>query len=187
MAAEPRSISRDELKARWAYGELLSPHKAEAYVAAGLVGLAAMARMKMRFELLEAEDRYRLSDALATVRGPGLAAAVDTHARFRLESWSKARLAQCFVVSQFDLPRRARQLPYYDFLLATEVPQIRALMGPDDPRILAEGAPSATGMATEHPVAVYPFPTVLVDGYQRSIRFFRTAGPHDLLQVWVGA
>lgn len=186
MTDATRLLPRDEVKARWAYGELLSPGKAAAYVDAGLADLATLARAGLRFEQLEGTDRQRLGDAIAQVRGPGLAAAMDTHATFRLENWSAARLAQCFVVSQFDLPHRARQLPYYDFLLAAEVPAIRGLMAPDDPRVRADAGPAAPFAGSEAAVCVYPFPGVLVDGYLRGVLFFRHASPEATFPIWVG-
>lgn len=182
-----RFLPRDEIKARWAYGELLSPSKQAAYMEAGLADLATLARARMGFDELAPGDRQRLADAIAQVRGPGLAAAVDEHDGFRLEHWTAARLAQCFVVSQFDLPHRERHVPFYDFLLATEVPALSRLMAPDEPRVLAGMAPNLQLDGLEAAVAVYPFPNVLVDGYLRSILFFRHGTPDARFPIWVGA
>lgn len=176
-----------EIKARWAYSELRSPRAGSHYPDALIRDLRAQALSGAPFSQVAPSHWEKLAEAIATARGASYLLAVDRHKHFRLEPWSKGRLCQSFVVAQFNPPDRKLFLAYYDFLIAP--PGLTDDGRPDelDPRAeLRRLPPGGLGPLREAAVAVEDFPSLLIDGYLRSLVFMRDAPATAKLPVWVG-
>jgi hypothetical protein len=175
-----RIVSAENVRARWAYSELLSDRP---YDDPSLQELKKKALERVPFEDLSAEERGLLAQAWYPVRGvPTFIHGFAGITTFQLADWSKEQLATSYAIPYFAHEIGAYETPV-TFKQWIEAEPIRPVE-PGHARYAASGsAPSTQG----EPLIVgrlSRLPTLL-DGYHRAVRFWKRGEPNATLAVYV--
>jgi hypothetical protein len=176
-------VSPDNVRARWAYSELLSIGHGHLYQGQGVPELKEKARRRVPFDELGKAEHYLLVDQFDRVRGPYLNRYLIGIATFKPVRWTRDNLAAVYVIPYF-----ARDVSSLEYLKVTfkqwiEAEPVRPLHQ-DHARYAAYGAAPST---QDDPLTVgqYSHLPALLDGYHRAVRFWRTSVPAATLAVYV--
>lgn len=182
-----RIASNLEIKARWAYSEILSSRFGNIYRdQAHLADVVGLALDRVPFEDLHVIHYQVLAEAVSFSRG-GYMQLLDQHRSFLLNTWGKEQLAEAYVDKFFYTPYRDLPLRFRDFLLWPRNTGPGGTHNPNDPRVVADGLPAGTPPLTDAaPIAVGPAGDFIVEGCLRCILFMRDAPASATLPVWVG-
>jgi hypothetical protein len=172
-------VSAEEVRARWAYSELLSDRP---YDDPSVQELKKKALERVPFEDLNAEEYGVLAQAWYRVRGvPTFIHGFAGITSFQLADWSREQLAASYVIPYF--AHEVGDQEPITFEQWIEAEPIRSLE-PGHARYAASGAPRS---AQGEPLLVgrlAGLPTLL-DGYHRAVRFWKRAAPTATLLVYV--
>ena len=172
-------VSAEEVRARWAYSELLSDRP---YDDPSVQELKKKALERVPFEDLNAEEHGVLAQAWYRVRGvPTFIHGFAGITSFQLADWSREQLAASYVIPYF--AHEVGDQEPITFEQWIEAEPIRSLE-PGHARYAASGAPRS---AQGEPLLVgrlAGLPTLL-DGYHRAVRFWKRAAPTATLLVYV--
>jgi hypothetical protein len=177
-------VTPDYIRARWAYSELLSPSFGHFYVGPGVAGLKEKARQGGPFGTLTVDEGNLLALQFNRVRGGYFNPFFTGVTTFKLVQWTKDRLGAVAVIPYF-LPELGHTLgmTFKDWIEATPTER----PAKDHPRCAADDAGSH--FTSNDPVTAGRWPgfslPVLLDGYHRAVRFWKTDDPADTLAVYV--
>lgn len=182
-----RIASNLEIKARWAYSEIVSSRIGKMYQDhAPLADVVRLALDEVAFENLPAFHHQVLADA-ASVSHAGSMPLLDQHRSFLLSAWSKAQLAEAFVDRFFNTPRCDAPLRFRDYMIWPRNTGPGGTYNPTDPRVAADRVPRGTPPITDAaPIAVGAGGNFIVEGHLRCTLFMRDAPAPETLPVWVG-
>ena len=176
-------VTPDHVRARWAYSELLSWGHGHLYQGPGVQELKKKLALKVPFDELGTAERYLLIDQFDRVRGKHFNRYIIGIPNFRHVVWTRDDLAAVYVIPYF-----VRDVSSIEHLKVTfqewiEADPVRPLHQ-DHARFAAYRAVPATD---NDPMTVgqYSGLPVLLDGYHRSVRFWRTSTPAATLAVYV--
>ena len=176
-----------EVKARWAYHELISDRFGKQYIGAGPKHIHDMAAAKDPFSVLMPADHDELIKMLER-RDVALASRVDSSPTYRCEAWTKGQLAHAWALPVFDAPAKKNLVPYFDFYIGTPNTGPGGTVEDNDPRVVARSIPHGTPFDQAHePVVIVGKQAnyVLLKGYLRSILFMRAGHLSQRLLAWV--
>ena len=168
-------ISRDELKARWAFNELRTKRWAAAFASLS----PERVRRGVDFADLTLEERSHLVWMIESYR-KNLVAALRHHGAFRCEAWTKEQVGRTFTVPRM-APNRKENIPFLSFLACPRFAE------PWEPRAQADQVPFDTPFVQTEPAIVLPNGPmqILVEGYLRAVLLMRSRDPEARLLVWV--
>ncbi|MFT3673514.1 hypothetical protein [Aestuariivirga sp.] len=175
-------ILSDELKMRWAWGELHSERNSKWYSRKGgeAARLLDLARGGFEFEKLTAVEKSALKSFVDERMRREIPPVPDGIA-FKYCEWTKPQLGSCLVIPNLG---GGQNIPYTDFI----VQEPRAPID-TDPRHVARNSGSRNkGYIPQEPGVAILVPnrgTVLVDGYTRSVVFWDLGKDGDTYPVWV--
>ena len=181
-------VTAHQVKARWAYHELISARFGKNYLGAGPKHIHDMAAAKNPFSVLTPADHDELVKMLERGRHPEFTSYVDGSPMYRCEAWTKGQLAHTWALPVFDAPAKKKLVPYYDFYIGTPNTGAGGTAEDSDPRVAARTIPQGTPFNQAHePVVIVGKPDqyVLVEGYFRSILFMRFGDLSQRLLAWV--
>ncbi|RUV25875.1 MULTISPECIES: hypothetical protein [unclassified Mesorhizobium] len=188
IARDGLVIHREELKARWAYNDLMSSRSGQKRIREFKLGesdpLVLAAGQRKPFHSLGEADRNRLQE-MTSKSVSGLVAALDGYSSFTCESWSKAQIVRTYVVPALDPLRQGRSVPYLTMLAAPLFKTSSGQPERTEPRVAADGIALGDEPFPLDPLIVVPngpATFVLLDGTMRSILFVRS-GETEML-VW---
>jgi hypothetical protein len=158
------AVSLVDVKARWAYSEILGARSSDCYN--NLLGVAELRAKRLSgvpFNALTSNDRHQLASYCDDVRG-GLLMFLRGVEHSREKRLTKSQIAPFLVPS--NVSGRPMMMRFNDFV-NTRSPS------PDDPR--SEGA--AYTEVPDDPLTVGRLADdyVLLDGYHRAVSFWKTA------------
>ena len=172
-----------ELQARWAYSELLSPRFMSMYSQfAEFVGLFKKARTAVPFEALNEDETYYLVVMNDLVRSP-LVWELKQVPTFVCKSWTKEQIGRALTIyNDSDGPtsfeRFASSSPFV----------VGQGLDPSDARVAALLIPDYRVIIQKEAVPLVPVGDgrlKLLDGYLRSLLFWRSSDRDRHLLVWV--
>ena len=168
-------ISRDELKARWAFDELRTRRWAGAFASPS----PERVRTSVDFADLTRGERLPLVWMIEVCR-KNLVAELRRHGSYRCESWTKEQVGRTFTVPRM-APNRKENIPFLWFLACPRFAE------PWEPRVEADQIPFDAPFVQTEPAIVLPHDAtqILVEGYLRAALFRRSRGPDARLLVWV--
>jgi hypothetical protein len=178
------TVNLQQVKARWAYGEIQSPRLAAFYQTDPRV-LPLSARIKTAaFESLSASDIHALVDIFETFRGSYLRHYFTDVHEFRVERWTAEQLERVYVMSEVDPTGAGRYRPFAVYAAERRPNGPYAAL---DPRVAADKVPPNAELRASDPLIVgqYKDFRVLIDGYFRGLIFMRSATPDDRVAVLV--
>jgi hypothetical protein len=179
--------STDEVRARWAYGEMVSERWGPHY---NNSNLKQKAIQQVPFCTLSDEERRQLARDLGQVRPRSFTGVLDRSAHYVCEAWNPDQLLQTWAIPTFDQAQQ-QCIPYRQFWTSGPRQDPRGNPDPSDPR--ARALPPGRFAAVE-PVIVVELPRgdlalrrgglVLLEGYGRSLHFMRDRDQGASLLVW---
>lgn len=186
-------VSPDEVRARWAYSELLSGR----YDGRGVEDLMAKSRQRVPFAKLGTEDRDLLARAWAQVRGTEFFnAAIESIEAFQLKHWSARELSRVVVIPDLlaDVVSRSLTVLPIPFELWINADPIKPLhqgharyaMYDPVPHV-GEIEPLTVGLTPSQQAGQGERRLMLLDGYHRAVRFWyrRSVEPTATLPVFI--
>jgi hypothetical protein len=176
-----QKISRDTLKARWAYAELTSSRFANSYTGLVSDGLFARARGNVPFGELSENDRNELIEALNRHKGRcGLVPALAPHESFICVAWTREQLLATICV------------PGLQWIPLADLVSMRGPFERSHPRAAAKEIPSNQEIQQIEPIIVLPDfidlehrGPLLLEGTFRSVMFLRCRDPSARIMVWI--
>ena len=176
---EPVVVSAEDVRARWAYTELLSDRP---YDDPSLEELKKKALERVPFEDLNSEEHGLLAQAWYRVRGvPTFIHGFAGIITFQLADWSREQLAASYVIPYFAHEVGAQEpITFKEWIEAEPI----RLIEPGHARYATSGAPRATQVEPLIVGRLAGLPTLL-DGYHRAVRFWKRAAPTATLLVYV--
>lgn len=184
MVSEGTVATIEEVRARWAFGEISSKRFGNKYVPHAPPDLLASAQRGDDFSAVDQKHWATLSTLLTKAR-PGEYLHLDLlkWSRFKCAYWTKADLDEALAIRAFN-KQQNRPLPYVDFFQRTPDTGPNETAENSDPRIEAFRTPDT--LQTQPAVAVLcGSKYLLVDGYLRSIIFRRQRDLSLRFAVWV--
>ncbi len=189
LVPEGTNATTQEVRARWAYGEMSSDRFGPKYRAHSISkAILDCADNHAVFEDVDKSGWEEWDDLRDLARtGEYLHDSLKQWQSFECAYWSKADFATVLAIPAFN-KARGRPFPYMDFyngLPDTGVKQgILGFAEDSDPRVQAFRSPD---MPQSQPAVCQLFKGMhlLVDGYLRSIIFMRQAKPDLRFAVWV--
>jgi hypothetical protein len=173
---EGTKITREELKARWAFAEFRAER--------GKVNYAHLCPGKIpddvQFSELTPDEVSHLVWMVEQHRMPLMSALVaDT---YECKLWTKEQLCRTYTIIRM-APSRAENIRFLSFIAC------RRFNEESDPRVQADKIPFDTPFVQVEPVIVLPQGAVqmLIEGYLRSVLFVRSRDPDARIMVWVPA
>ncbi len=182
-----RIAPQQEVLARWAYSEIVSPRVGGLYhQRAELAGATELALGGIPFDQIPRDHHPDLAAAATFIRAT-YSAIITQHPRFLLAEWDKEKVGAVFVDKWFNTPHRDIPMKFRDFVRWNRNVSIDGSLHPPDPRIAADAIPRGTPPLTEEaPIVTGVAPGFLVDGYLRCLLFLRDAPETAKLPMWVG-
>jgi hypothetical protein len=176
---EPVVVFAEDVRARWAYTELLSDRP---YDDPSLEELKKKALERVPFEDLNSEEHGLLAQAWYRVRGvPTFIHGFAGIITFQLADWSREQLAASYVIPYFAHEVGAQEpITFKEWIDAEPIRSIE----PGHARYATSGAPRATQVEPLIVGRLAGLPTLL-DGYHRAVRFWKRAAPTATLLVYV--
>jgi hypothetical protein len=173
-----------ELQARWAYSELLSARFISMYSQfAEFAGLFKKARTAVPFEALNEDETYYLFVMNDLVRSP-LVWELKQVPTFVCESWTKEQIGRALTIYK---DNDGNPIPFERF--AGSCPFVVGQgLDPSDPRVAALLIPDYRVIPQKEAVPLVPVGDgrlKLLDGYLRSLLFWRSSDRDSHLFVWV--
>jgi hypothetical protein len=179
----PDEVTPDYVRARWAYSELLSWGHGHLYQGPGVQDLKEKLALGVPFDELGKAEHYLLIDQFDRVRGNYFNRYIIGIPNFKPVLWSRDDLAAVYVIPYF-----VRDVASIEHLKVTFKQWIEA----DPVRPLHQdharyAAYAVAPLARDDPMTVghYSGLPVLLDGYHRAVRFWRTSVPTATLAVYV--
>ena len=173
-----------ELQARWAYSELLSHRFISMYSQfAEFTGLFKKARAAVPFEALNGDETYYLFVMNDLVRSP-LVWELKQVPTFVCESWTKEQIGRAFTIHEGN---DGNPIPFERFAASSPFVVGRGL-DPNDARVAALLIPDYRVIPQKEAVPLVPVGDgrlKLLDGYLRSLLFWRSSDRDSHLLVWV--
>jgi hypothetical protein len=171
------TIPTDELRAKWAYGELTSTRFARYYEPGTPRGLLEKAKRKTPFEFLDQNDIRTLVGLHAGVRA-GLLPFLRGINEFRCEAWTREQLLQLLTLRDFDWQGLNRTFSLRDLLALARFPAslISTAEAIEVDWQLLNLEPAVIGNLEDR--------QILIDGYLRCLLFLRSGEQGEYL-VWV--
>jgi hypothetical protein len=181
--AMPDEVSPDYVRARWAYSELLSWGHGHLYQGPGVQDLKEKLALKVPFDELGKAEHYLLIDQFDRVRGTYFNRYIIGIPNFKPVLWSRDDLAAVHVIPYFVRDVSSLEHLKVTFKQWIEADPVRPLHQ-DHARYAAYALAPAT---RDDPMTVgyYSGLPVLLDGYHRAVRFWRTSVPAATLAVYV--
>lgn len=179
-------VTADEVKARWAYSEMVSTRWAKHFVGKHQV-LVQKAQSSVPFDALTQSERDELVQALLVSRHPTFVANIDQSApKYQFQQWTKGQLCQTWALPAFNAPAKAEAQPYYDFFIRWPDTGPSGEPEDSDPRVVF--ARSAILFDPNHEPVIFvgqPSRYVLIEGTLRSVIFMHSPGNAFRLNAWV--
>jgi hypothetical protein len=181
---EDTTITRDELKARWAFNEFRTER--------GKVNYAQLCPEKIRdgvrFSELAPQEVSHLVWMAEQYRAPLMP---DLKAdRYECKLWTKEQLGRTYTIRRM-APSRNDNIPFLSFVACPRFTELAnpQLLEQSDPRVQADKIPFDEPLRQEEPVIVLPCDTaqILIEGYLRGVLFMRSRDPDSRIMVWVPA
>jgi len=174
----PDEVAPDYVRARWAYSELLSWGHGHLYQGPGVQDLKEKLALSVPFDELGKAEHYLLIDQFDRVRGNYFNRYIIGIPNFKPVLWSRDDLAAVYVIPYF-----VRDVASIEHLKVTFKQWIEA----DPVRPLHQdharyAAYAVAPLTRDDPMTVghYSGLPVLLDGYHRAVRFWRTGVPAAL-------
>jgi len=179
--ASNRVISVAEIKARWAYSEIISSRLGLTYRNHVSADIFKLAVRRKPFDAVPQALWPGLISALLTVRPPQFVSLVDQYGTgaFARAEWSPSTLLSCQTLPQYQM------VPFFSFLAHPVARDSKGNLAGGDPRYEAnrtrpgcdvgQAELAIAGMANGRPI--------LLDGYLRAILWLRQ--PVASFPVWV--
>ena len=166
-----------EVRARWAYSELISTRFAATYIVSRR--LIAEANVGTDFDDLTQADKTALESVTSTERS-GLWPQLYHFSEFECQSWLKAQICRCFVLPALDPQRNNRLVPLISFMASPRFPEAT------DPRNAADAVPLGTPFIQKEAICVIPEQNrlLIIDGTGRTMLFLRTESLDHQIRVW---
>lgn len=189
LVPEGTKATTQEVRARWAYGEMSSDRFGPKYRAHNISrAILDCADNQAAFEDVDASHWAELDQLLDLARpNEALHTGLRQWQSFECANWTKADFATVLAIPAFNKPHQW-PIPYLDFynglpntgarngtlgFAEDSDPRVQAFRTPDHP----QGEPAVTQLLNGRPM--------LVDGYLRSIIFMRQDKPQLRFAVWV--
>jgi hypothetical protein len=169
-------ISADEVKARWAYGEMTSTRWGPHFVGKHQA-LVQKAIAKVPFSTLSPQEHQELIQALPLARNPAFISSIDQSSRYQWQHWTKGQLCQTYALAAFNPPLKNQAIPYYDFFVRFPDTGPNGLPEDSDPRVVF--AKNSIQFDPDHEPAIFvgaPGHYVLIEGALRSVIFMHSPG-----------
>jgi hypothetical protein len=184
LIPEGTLATTEEVRARWAHGEMTSDRFGQKYVPHVPSHLLASAKRGDAFSTVDRSQWVTLSNLLDRARpGEYLHRDLLKWSKFRCAHWTKEDLDGALAISAFN-KQQQRPLTYVDFYQRTPDTGINQTAENSDPRVQAFRTPDT--LQAEPAVAIlHNSQYLLVDGYLRSIIFRRQRDPDLRFAVWV--
>jgi hypothetical protein len=172
---EGARITREELKARWAFSEF----RAERWVAEYARLSPEKIRPSIEFPELRSDELSHLAWMVENFR-PTYSRELNVASVFECQKWSKEQLGRTYTTSIM-APSRNANIPFLSFLACPRFTE------GVDPRVQADKIPYDASVEQKEPIIVLPYGTIniLIDGYLRGILFMRGPDPDARILVWV--
>lgn len=184
LVPEGTLATSEEVRARWAFGEMLSERFAAKYFPHVPTQLLAAAQQGDAFSTVDRNDWATLSALLDQARpGEYLHRDLLKWTSFECAYWTQADLDCALAIPAFN-KQQGKPLPYADFFQRTPDTGPQQMAENSDPRVQAFRTPDS---AQQQPAVAVLFNSqyLLVDGYLRSIIFRRQRNPQIRFAVWV--
>lgn len=184
IVPEGTVATTEEVRARWAFGEMLSDRFGAKYVPHAPAHLLASAQRGEAFSTVDQKHWATLSTLLDKARpAEYLHRDLLTWRRFKCAYWTQADLDGALAIHAFN-KQQGIPLPYAEFFQRTPDTGLNQTAENSDPRVQAFRTPDT--LQSQPAVAVLCNSRyLLVDGYLRSIIFRRQRDPNLRFAVWV--
>ena len=171
---EGMKITRDELKARWAFNELRAERWRETYATFPLETI----RQDAAFVDLTAEEIAQLAWIAEECR-KYLVPELNKADFYECQAWTKDQFGRIYTIVEM-APDRKSNIPFLSFIACPRFNE------PSDPRVQADRIPLETPFVQTEPVIVLPYGSIniLIDGYLRGVLFMRCPDPDAKILVW---
>jgi hypothetical protein len=186
---ERKIATAEEVKARWAYGEITSPRFGKKFVNIGPQHLHDSAHGRIPFSDVHERDWPALVEMLRQARNERFVSAIDECANiYECQEWTKAQLAGAYAVSGFNPPHFLDHIPYMSFYNSPPLIGSDGKPQSSDPRFRAASIDPNTPFVQDEPVIMVRDVNhryILLEGYVRSILFMRSPNLNTRLLAWV--
>ena len=190
LISKGTKASTQQVRARWAYGEICSPRFGAKYRAQAISQpILDCANQSAKFDDVDQQYWSELDSLLELARpGEYLHQELKKWQCFECAHWNETDLGACLAIRAFNMPRQTHHLPYMDFYNGK--PNTGRAQGAwgfaedSDPRVQAFRTPDLP--QCEPAVAIqHANSFLLVEGYLRSIIFMRQRDLKRKFAVWI--
>lgn len=184
LVPEGTIATTEEVRARWAYGEMASDRFGHMYVPHAPTHLLSSAKQGDAFSTIDQKHWATLSNLLDQARpSEYLHRELLKWSSFQCANWTQAELDGALAIRAFN-KLQGIPLPYADFYERTPDTGPNQTAENSDPRVQAFRSPD-TPQAQPAVAILFNSRYLLVDGYLRSIIFRRQRDPDLRFAVWV--
>lgn len=179
-----RTITAEQAKAVWAYGEITSSRRGKRYRRAAPAHIVKLAESAEPFACLPHADQAALVETLLACRSPKLVANLDRSKRYRRIQLSRRELLALWALPVFDRLAGGRIVPYRDFLRDPPMLGADGTVNRRDPGHAARSVQSDIFRQRNPGIIInVSRRPVLIEGYLRSLLFLRDRNA-SAFDVW---